>query len=219
MKPPLTPGVVGADDRRIAADRPELRAIGRLNHGGGFCTATLIAPDRVLTAAHCLFFSRTGRAVPAERMHFLAGYRKGAYAAHRRGARAILHWDYQPPRPTGLNAMAADVAILVLDSPIDDVEPIPFAFPPGDLSDLISVSYARDRSELPSIQSGCGATAQRGPLLFTDCDVNFGGSGGPLLQSTPDGLRVSAVVSGAVRARGAVRSIGVRPPLDLIEER
>lgn len=216
---PLTPGVVGQDNRAIAADRPELRAVGRLNHGGGFCTATLIAPDRVMTAGHCLFYARTGRPVPAQRIHFLAGYRQGRAVAHRIGRRVVLHWSYRPPRPRGLSEMAADVAIVLLDRPILGVAPIPLAGPTGALDRLISISYARDRAELPSIERGCRTLARRGPLLFTDCDVNFGGSGGPLLLDTPDGLRVAAIVSGAVRAGAGVRSVGVRPPLDLGAER
>ena len=47
-------------------------AIGKLNNGIGSCTATLIARDRVLTAAHCVVSARTRRFLPAASLHFLA---------------------------------------------------------------------------------------------------------------------------------------------------
>ena len=47
--------------------------VGRLNIAGSrFCTATLIAPDVIVTAAHCLFHPQTGKRVPESELRFVA---------------------------------------------------------------------------------------------------------------------------------------------------
>ncbi|WP_367153196.1 serine protease, partial [Leisingera sp. F5] len=53
---------------------PGWEAVGRLNIGGrAMCTASLIAPDMVLTAAHCMYDIRNGRAVNPRSLKFEAG--------------------------------------------------------------------------------------------------------------------------------------------------
>ena len=57
-------------------------AVGRLDIANrAFCTGALIAPDLVLTAAHCLFSKDTGQAYGPQDFKFLAGWRNGSAIA------------------------------------------------------------------------------------------------------------------------------------------
>ena len=44
--------------------------MGRIDTGASFCSGTLIAPDLVLTAAHCLFDSESGQPFDLAEMEF-----------------------------------------------------------------------------------------------------------------------------------------------------
>src|SRR3954452_17045256 len=77
------------DQHRETVD--ELRypwsSIGKLyNETGGSCSGVVIARDKILTAAHCVFNNRARQFIPAAALHFLVGYRTGSYAAHARVA-------------------------------------------------------------------------------------------------------------------------------------
>lgn len=205
------PGIVGSDDRVITSDA-RFTAVGRLNLSGkGFCTATLISPQVVMTAAHCTFYRRTGKPIPPDKIHFGAGWWKGKPLVHRLAKHVRRHPKYtQTSKPT-----AADIALIVLESPITHpkITPIPIDRQQGRVRlsvPLTHVSYSKDRPHLPVIENGCVVRAEEGRLLYTDCDSNFGGSGAPILRQTENGYRMLGIVSGVVQRDGLRRIAVVR---------
>ena len=93
---------------RSADDARAWEAVGRVNLiGTGFCTGTLIAPNLVLTAAHCLYDKHTGKRVDISTIEFLAGWRDGRAAATRKARRVREHRDYVYNSDNRLDRVAA----------------------------------------------------------------------------------------------------------------
>jgi V8-like Glu-specific endopeptidase len=185
-------GLHTADDMR------DWEAVGRLDTGVSFCTATLIAPDRVLTAAHCLF-SEDGLRLPDSAFVFSAGLRHGRAEAIRQVVRSDIPVGYVRPLDVpDMDSIAQDVAILRLDRPVSAsmVRPIGLGAPATMLSAVTLVSYGAEREDFPSIEENCRILSTMETVQVLSCRVVSGSSGAPVMRMGPDGPEIVAVVSG-----------------------
>ncbi|MCY4180346.1 MAG: trypsin-like serine protease [Litoreibacter sp.] len=174
------------------------QAVGRLNIGqSGFCTGTLIAPDLVLTAAHCLYDLETGRRVDDSEIEFLAGWRNGRASAYRGVRQSVAHFSYAFRTREDQDRIGADLALLELDQPIrhPSIKPLDAAPRAARGQELAVVSYAHDRANAPSLQKACHVLAKEDDLYVTSCDVDFGSSGAPVLVVENGQPAVMSVVS------------------------
>jgi protease YdgD len=109
--------VCGGDTVDVDQNTFPWSSVGKIYNGSrSSCTGSVIASDKVLTAAHCLFSHETSRFLSADSLHFLLGYRGGEYPSHSVGTSYVLGAGY---KPQGANrSVIADWAIITVAKPI-----------------------------------------------------------------------------------------------------
>ena len=215
---PVAGQAFGTAEALTAAEQVPWAAIGQITYGNGqaapggaICTGTLVAADLVLTAGQCV--SVDGVAMPASDVQFNAGWRAGGSIAMRRGRAIILAGptDGQP------RDLSQDVALLVLDTPIDaqDVRPLRLSRP-SLFSEIYSlIGYRRDAPDSIYRDEGCTLLQTEPSLLMLGCAVVSGNSGAPILRQQSGEWQVAAVMVAAQHGGGVVQSYAVIPGDDL----
>ena len=187
-------------------------AVGRLNFDGrNFCTGALIAPDLVLTAAHCLYDKENGRQYNAREIEFLVGLRDGRANAYRGVRRAIPHPEFEFSGGDRVVRVAYDVALLQLDQPVHSASITPFETQarPRKGAQVGVVSYGHDRAESAALQEVCHVLARRSGTLVLSCDVDFGSSGAPVFSIDERGVaRIVSVISAKAEVSGRNVALG-----------
>ena len=202
-------GAGAAQAEKVAP--PGFGAIGRLDFGDlAFCTGVLIAPDLVLTAAHCLF-DPEGSAFDASEIRFLAGARQGRALASRWVEQVALHPNYDAARAEDLRSRAADLALLLLDAPILDPRAAPLALdaPPRPGERVSVISYAFDRPETPALEKSCVMLEESAALLVLTCDVDFGASGAPVLLRRDGKYGLVSMIAAKAESEGRKVALGL----------
>jgi protease YdgD len=181
------------------------QAIGRLDHRDGYCTATLIAPDLLLTAAHCVYDGKGAAISPAD-LSFQAGLTHGKAAARRK--------VYDPHVGVNAKNVRHDVALVRLAKPIPTHELAPFSVFDGRVPDgpVSVVSYGRGRSDALSRQNACQVVQHREQIVTMDCDVTFGSSGSPVFTHLNGRGQIASVISSIGKRGGRQVAFGMELP-------
>jgi len=181
-------------------DRDDLfgwEAVGRVDIGrSGFCTGVLIAPDQVLTAAHCVF-DREKQPVEAGKIRFRAGLRDGEVVAESVVTGYVTAGGYDTEGGTRAGNIRNDAALLRLAAPISSALAAPFVVHdrPRDGESVSVVSYGRDRDKAPSWQRECNMLWRAEGIMGFDCNVIFGSSGAPVFARHGNRARILSLVS------------------------
>lgn len=186
------------------ADAERFTAVGRLDIANSrFCTATLISPTHLLTAAHCLYDPRTHVRVPDRALSFVAGLHGRSHAARRRVVRTAVLPEFRYDGVVSYDRVKHDIAILELDSPIEGAVVRPMAVGPGAGAGdgMALVSYSRGRPDVPSFQGEGRVVGRRGTVMAMSFAVSHGASGSPVIVTQGGRSRIVGVVSASATSR------------------
>lgn len=172
-----------AEEDISAAGRLEL--VGR----GGTCSAVLVAPDLIATAAHCVI-GRDQVFRPGDGLS-KAILLVSRFVTHPLYDQASLRLEWK---------LRFDIAVGRLAKPVpqDRAHPLPIGDEAQPGETLLLVSWRNDGTAKPR-KRFCKVLDGVDGLVTLDCPVQGGESGAPVLRKAGDGYELVAIVSSKAR--------------------
>jgi len=178
------------------AEQAEWNALGRLDVGGidtdRTCTGALVAPATVLTASHCARGTTDEVPDDSRRLHFVAGWNRGGFAARSVARRFDRHPGAAPRMD--LAHVGKDLALVQLADPVPAVAPLPIGAPPHLGEELAYAGYRNELRHAPAFFAPCPVVEQGPDYIVVGCEPKGGNSGSPVLRRTQTGWEIVAVM-------------------------
>ena len=185
-------------------NRSDWQTVGRVNLTGfksrSYCSGALVAPNLVLTAAHCLFDQDNGQLIPPNRMTFGAGWHRGTDVQAAIGTAVSLHPKYDRSLGKTARQVPYDLTLVQLETPIAGIAPLVLSSRLPD-NHLMVTGYRSDRQHILSLPPDYLCGRLQG-LIAVVCDVIQGSFGGPVLQKGASGWEIVGVMSMRVQGFG-----------------
>jgi len=186
----------------VVAAQAEVRwpfaAVGRLGTEVKYgCSATLIAPDLVLSAAHCA----EAIARNPGRHFFETGAYPGLPAVSVPITAAATHPIYLPSRANDLRWLRFDLAVIRLERPVSEpgIAPINVGAGP-EVGERLFLAGYRGGQGPRARERRCEIFADVGEAYALGCEVRSGESGSPLIRRTESGFVIAGLLTSRTQA-------------------